>query len=81
MIEEKYPERWVWGADGTGDITKVNNIKSYAKYADNVDLITSDCGLAMGTPGYENVAYSSLVAILYLLPKGKSFVYKVFTHM
>ena len=73
----KYPERWVWGADGTGDITKVNNIKSYAKYADNVDLITSDCGLAMDTPGYENVAYSSLVAILYLLPKGKSFVYKV----
>ena len=73
----KYPERWVWGADGTGDITKVNNIKSYSKYADNVDLITSDCGLAMGTPGYENVAYSSLVAILYLLPKGKSFVYKV----
>lgn len=73
----KYPERWIWGADGTGDITQIQNIKSYAKYATDVDLITSDCGLSMGTPGYENVAYSSLVAILYLLPKGKAFVYKV----
>ena len=25
------PQKWLWGADNTGDITRVNNIKSFKK--------------------------------------------------
>ena len=28
------PQKWLWGADNTGDITKINNIKWFKKYID-----------------------------------------------
>ena len=42
---KKYPDRWQWGDDGTGDITKVENIKSYKNICKDVELMTADCGL------------------------------------
>jgi len=45
----------------------------------HIDLITSDCGLPMKCEGYEKVAFASLLAILYILPKGGSMVYKIFS--
>ena len=41
----KYSNRWLWGADNTGDITKSDNIKYYQKYINDADLVTSDCGI------------------------------------
>ena len=40
---EAYPKKWLFGADGDGDITSSDNIKSFA-YAlgGSVDLVTSD---------------------------------------
>lgn len=76
-IIKRHPKRWHWGADGTGDITNIDNIKYYKQFCDGINLITSDCGLAWKDTGYEKVAYSSLVAILYLLPKGANMVFKI----
>jgi hypothetical protein len=78
-IFKRHKDNWSFGADGSGDITKLSNIKYYKKYTNNVNLITSDCGLDMKTPGLSKVEYSSLVAILYLLPIGGDFVYKILT--
>ena len=79
-------DRWDWGVDGTGDITNITNIHHYAKVVKEmrnsisnqpIDLITSDCGLPMKCEGYEKVAFASFLAILYILPKGGSMVYKI----
>jgi hypothetical protein len=59
------PQKWLWGSDNTGDITRVNNIKSFKKYIDtkwlkkqdtkeiketpHLDLIIGDGGLSADT--------------------------------
>ena len=76
------PERWDYGADQTGDITKVSNIRYYKKQVAKrapINLMTSDCGLAMKEPGYEKVAFASLLAILDILPVNGTMVYKILT--
>lgn len=76
------PERWDYGADQTGDITKVRNIQYYKKQVAKrtpINLMTSDCGLAMKEPGYEKVAFASLLAILDILPVNGTMVYKILT--
>jgi hypothetical protein len=72
-----HPERWNWGLDGTGDMTNINNIKYYAKFAQGINLMTSDCGLDMKTSGYEKVAFASILSILYMLPISGTMVYKI----
>jgi 23S rRNA U2552 (ribose-2'-O)-methylase RlmE/FtsJ len=46
---KKYKERWIWGADETGDITSTENIKWYSEFLKekmaSVDLVTGDAGL------------------------------------
>ena len=43
---KKYPDRWLWGADDTGDITNTANIEFFKKkFAGKFDFLTSDCGL------------------------------------
>ena len=48
------PKKWIWGADNTGDITNVENIKWYRNYIrenwltdveEKLDLITADGGI------------------------------------
>jgi hypothetical protein len=78
----RHKDRWNWGADETGDITHINNIQHYAKLVkdtlgQNIDLMTSDCGLPMKSTGYEKVAFASFLAILHILPKGGTMVYKI----
>jgi len=79
----RHPERWDWGATRTGDITEVENIRYYMKKVQrhhgnqSVNLMTSDCGLPMGDPKYEFVAFASYVAILAILPRGGTMVYKI----
>ena len=53
------PQKWLWGEDNTGDITKVDNIKWYRKYIhnewlqkgkhDKLDFICGDGGLSTDT--------------------------------
>jgi hypothetical protein len=76
-IIKHYPDRWHWGKDGTGDITKCDNILSYKELCADVDLITSDCGVPMSNPGYHKVLFSSMVGITYLLPKGGNLILKI----
>jgi hypothetical protein len=52
------PKKWLWGADNTGDITKVKNIKWFRNYIsgqwlnknkdDKLDFICGDGGLSTG---------------------------------
>ena len=76
-------DRWDWGADGTGDITRIENINHYKKLIDEkptpIELMTSDCGLSMKECGYEKVAFASLLSILYILPIGGTMIYKILT--
>jgi hypothetical protein len=91
---KRYPHRWDWGADGTGDITNIENIKYYRDKLTGIrgekikeqqqkdsntkiDLMTSDCGLEWGNPKYELVAFASYVAILNMLPRGGTMLYKI----
>jgi hypothetical protein len=47
---KKYKHRWLFGDDGTGDITKRENILSFKKkFNYSIDLFTSDCGLGSST--------------------------------
>ena len=81
---KKYRSNWDFGADGTGDITKIDNIVYYRDMIGDmdVDLITSDCGLSLGECGaignMTKIHYSAFVAILMCLPRGKNFVAKYF---
>lgn len=76
---KRYPDKWDFGIDDTGDITNIENIKYYAKMAKdmNINLMTSDCGLPMGDTKYYQVAYASYVSILYSLPQNGTLLYKV----
>lgn len=80
---KRHSDRWNWGTDGTGDITKIENINYYKKLIDEketpIELITSDCGLSMKECGYEKVAFASLLSILYILPIGGTMIYKILT--
>lgn len=46
-LVKKYPNNWLWGKDGTGDITKIENIENIKEKIGNksIDLITMDGGL------------------------------------
>jgi len=78
-LMKNYPNQWNWGVNGTGDITSYDNIISYSEISKNVDLMTSDCGIPMDEPGYAKIAFSSMVAMSYLLPIGSSMVLKILT--
>jgi len=82
-IIKNYPNQWHWGADGDGDITSYNNIISYKnspkKIVDNIDLITSDCGIPMFEEGYIKTVMCSMVAITYFLPINGSMIFKILT--
>lgn len=75
---KKNPDKWNWGADGTGDILNPENIKYYKKYCEGVELITSDCGLGWkeDDDSLLKIDIAQILAILYNLPKGANFVGK-----
>ena len=81
----RHPDRWNWGADGTGDITNPDNIRYYGKFTHGrqVDLMTSDCGIPWSeesaTSGvFQKLFFSQILFMLQNLPKGGSFVAKMF---
>lgn len=76
---ETYPDRWLWGKDNTGDITKADNILFYEKYMKDADLVTSDCGV----PNEESsnimlkVHFAQILMVLNGLQLGKTFLAKL----
>lgn len=84
---KKYPNKWHFGKDGTGDITKSENIRSYKELCKNVDLMTSDCGIPKDPDNKDNeklfykLYFAEILFILYNLPKGKNFIAKVLAPM
>jgi hypothetical protein len=55
-LMERYPEKWLWGADNTGDITNTANISWFRQYIQQwcgnsgLQLIIGDGGLSTGLP-------------------------------
>jgi len=81
----RYPDRWDWGVNGTGDIMDPENIKGYARQSldRNVDLMTSDCGIPWSEESeesgiFQKLFFSQILFMLNNLPKGKDFVAKMF---
>lgn len=77
----KYPDRWIWGTDNTGDITNVDNIRFYGKLIKDADLVTSDCGVPNELDSESDtllkVHFAQIVTILNGLSVGKSFLAKL----
>ena len=75
-----------WGADNTGDITNVENIRYYhTKYGRTRDLVTSDCGQDASDNFTEQethlikVYWGQFACAMGLLRKGGSYFMKMFT--
>lgn len=79
----KYKNRWDFGKDNTGDITKKKNIIYYSGLVSKSDFVTSDCGISRDEEGAVGssmlkIHFAELVIILKGLSKGKGFVAKYF---
>lgn len=78
---KKYPDKWIFGKDNTGNIMSIDNIKFYEKYCENVQLITSDCGISEYECNADveiiKLHTYHLIFILYNLPNGGNFVAKM----
>ena len=80
VVPTKNSNKWHFGKDNTGDVTKIENIKSLAKYCKDVDLITSDCGLGENTRDEHSAKllfYSSLFMLMNV-PEGKNCLLKFY---
>lgn len=83
----KYRNKYDYGADGTGDVTKIENIKFYRKkYIDKkFHIITADCGLdcsddfAEQEKGLMNVVLGQFLLAISVCSKGSNYFYKQFT--
>ena len=75
-----YPDQWVFGADDTGDITRVANIKNIAKRTGPVALITGDAGLGTDMEVFflQKLEVAQLVMSLACVAKGGSAIIKYF---
>jgi 23S rRNA U2552 (ribose-2'-O)-methylase RlmE/FtsJ len=79
---KKYPNRWLFGPDKTGDITDLKNLEYYGTQMKGCKLVTSDCGVAEELKDYEEiatkVAFCQIVGVLNGLDEGANMVLKVF---
>jgi len=77
---KKYPDRWHFGVNQTGDVRDPDNIRSYRKICQNIDLMTSDCGLNWTEKDElaSSLFYGQALFIFNNLPKGANVVYKLY---
>ena len=86
---KKYPEKWLYGADNTGDITKGRNIKWFKKYltewcqseGGKLNLITGDAGLVgegISLKYLQKIEYSQMAMVANLSQEGGNCVIKHF---
>ncbi len=88
-IMRNYPDKWIYGADGNGDITSSANIESFAEiFPNNLDFMTSDVKYVPLVEDYneeENqnipVNFGHTIIALRTLRKGGSALLKEFTFM
>lgn len=82
-----YPDRWIFGADDTGDITHADNLRGYRDdpRVKDVDFMTGDAGIEIYGRDYntqENlllkINMGQILAVLSCLRKGGSAVIKTF---
>lgn len=87
---EKYKDRWLFGKDGTGDITNLENVKYFKdKFNFTIDLFTSDCGLlTRDAEGFSNqelnmsiLNYCQCLIALETLKVGGHGIFKIFLPM
>ena len=75
------PEKWLYGKDGTGDITKRENIEWFREKIHDINLVTGDGGLALGSPliDLQRLDYSQLLLTLAVSSVKGNAVLKTFT--
>lgn len=66
-------EKWSYGKDGTGDITKPENIRYFRDVCKTKDWIIGDCG---GGADIKTLTYAQIAFILYNLREGGSCIFK-----
>jgi len=87
---KRHPNRWLFGKDNTGDITKVENILNIRdKFKDiHLDLITGDAGLGANenisqedaTYNLQKLDYAQMVVVANIAKKGTNCCIKCFTN-
>ena len=84
-LMRQHPKQWIFGADNTGDITQVKNIKWYRKYIrehmPELDLIVGDGGLGSGSDALvlQKLDLAQVVMVLAGSIKGGACIVKHFT--
>jgi hypothetical protein len=81
----KNQQKWLWGADNTGDVTRVNNVKWFREHIrknmPDVDLIVGDGGLNTGLDPLmlQKLDLAQVIMVMACSAKGGSCVIKHFT--
>lgn len=79
-----YPQKWLFGNDNTGDITRVANIKQFAilMHKQNMKLITGDAGLSNDMDIYilQKLEVAQLVMCLACSTSGANCIIKNFAN-
>ena len=83
---KKYNDRWDFGPDDSGDITKLKNMRYYMSQLKDLDLVTFDCGFGFETKTAEtyqdreaiDINFSQILIILGGISKGTNIVLKVY---
>jgi hypothetical protein len=76
------PEKWIWGADNTGDLFNIENHRWYRDYAHKigpVDIITGDAGMDVANLfPLQKLDFAQVVMVLGCLGQGGGCVIKHF---
>lgn len=78
---KKYSDKWLYGDDDTGDITKSKNlrwIRDYFKDKPKLDIVTGDGGIGGDLKKLQKLEYAQMCATLATCGKGGSCVVKHF---
>lgn len=83
---KKYKNRWIWGADDTGDITKIDNLKWYRDYSKKWEKESGKIDLVLGDGGIQSediivnqkLEYAQLFMVLATSSYGSNCVIKHF---
>ncbi len=77
-----YPDKWLWGVDQTGDITKSENIKWYHQYVKEwakPNLVTGDAGLQSSNPEiYQKLELAQVLMVAAVSAKDGNCIIKHF---
>jgi hypothetical protein len=78
----KYPNKWLYGEDLTGDITVSKNMRWYRQYVNNWDkpnLVTGDAGLKSSNPIiYQKLELGQVLMVASVSQKGGNCIVKHF---